>query len=161
EGAKGSLCELSWENGNSEEVIMSRSMFKIQATDDWFKHAAKIERGSDIGAGLRADSALESQADPLEERRIEQRQAAFAKFVHMLRVNAKLTIDALADRLGVDPTQLLSIEQKLGYKAPPGTLSKLANHYHLPMKPFMALAGAFKDLDLRLERKVIRFAAES
>lgn len=150
-----------WGHSNSEEAAMGRPMFKLKATDEWYRHAAEMEKGNDIGAGLPPQGGIESQEDLVEKHRKEYRQAAYAKFVHMLRINARLTIDALAKKLTVDPEQLLLMEQQLGYKAPPRTLTKLAKHYNLPIKPFFSLAGAYTEIDRSLEQNVIRFAAES
>ena len=88
-------------------------------------------------------------------------QAGFSRFMHKLRINAGLSIAKLASKIDVEQEQLLFIEQKIGYKAPPRTLSNLAKYYNLPLQGLLQMSGVIRNVDKRLEESVVRFAAES
>ena len=149
-------------------------MFKIKATDKWYREMAKIEADHDISAGgmtseeelspakAKTGQAIVRQVKPRKEDtlRTERRWVGYSRFMHMLRIQKRLTIDQLARRIDVDSEQLLFIESKIGYKAPPRTLRNLANFYELPMKGFLQLAGVLAP-DKRLEEDMVKFAAES
>lgn len=149
-------------------------MFKIKATDKWCREMAKIEADHDISAGgmiseeelslvkAKAERAIVRQVRSSKEDilRAERRWVGYSRFMHMLRIQKRITIDQLAQEIDVDSEQLLFIESKLGYKAPPRTLRNLAKFYRLPMKGFLQLAGVLAT-DKRLEENMVKFAAES
>ena len=150
-------------------------MFKFNANSKWYKDMAKLEEGHDISAGLpfldletfkKEGEITQEVADNAAHQdkeiyRVELRQAAYSKFMHKLRISAGLNIDQLANKLDVEPEQLLLIEQKIGYKAPPRTLTRLAHFYSLPLPGLLQLAGAKREIDRRIEEDIVRFAAES
>ncbi len=136
---------------------------------------AKLEVSYDISAGLPCldlgtfkkdgDVAQDVSNSPAhqdkEYYKVEIRQAGYSRFMHKLRIRAGLSIERLAKQLDVDPEQLLLIEQRIGYKAPPRTLTRLADFYELPLPGLLQLAGAIKEIDRKIEEDVVRFAAES
>lgn len=134
-------------------------MFKLKASKRWYKEAAELEKSYDISAGpeiLEFSSPSDSEAS-----RPENVQVGFSKFMHKLRISIGLSVDELAKKIDVDREQLILIENKTGYKAPPRTLSRLAKVYNLPTASFLQLAGATKATDERLQADILRFAAES
>lgn len=150
-------------------------MFKFNATSKWYQSAAKLEADHDISSGLPCLDLATPQKDrdiaqgvtdsavrhDEQNYRSDFRQAGYSRFMHKLRINAGLSIKQLAKKLDVAPEQLLLIEQRIGYKAPPRTLSHLAKFYELPFPGFLQLAGAIKEIDKKIEEDVVRFAAES
>jgi transcriptional regulator with XRE-family HTH domain len=148
-------------NKLKEDLVLRKgtAMFKLKASKRWYKEAAELEKSYDISAGpeiLEFSSPSDSEAS-----RPENVQVGFSKFMHKLRISIGLSVDELAKKIDVDREQLILIENKTGYKAPPRTLSRLAKVYNLPTASFLQLAGATKATDERLQADILRFAAES
>lgn len=149
-------------------------MLKFHATSEWYRAMAKIEADHDISAGfplldleilkegnVSQDISNRPAHQDEENYKIECRQAGYSRFMHMLRIDKRLSIEQLAEKLNVDHEQLFLIERKIGYKAPPRTLSLLATFYNLPLNGLLQLAGVVRDMDKKIEKDIVRFAAES
>lgn len=144
-------------------------MFKLRATDRWYKESALKEADFEISAGPEIfPFSLPSNRGggnvggaTLEDPHAESMKVGFRIFMRKLRLSAGLSLPELAKKIDVDLDQLLLIEQKVGYKPYPRTLSQLAKFYDVPLQALMQMAGSTKKIDKQIEENVVRFAAES
>ncbi len=85
---------------------------------------------------------------------------AFHLFVCMLRRDHGLSVDALAKQADIDRTEIVAMEQRIGYKPSPLTLHRLSKFFKFPQLSFQILAGATHPND-QFREKASRFAAKS
>ena len=86
---------------------------------------------------------------------------AFGALVRLERRNAKMTVASLAAALDVEETEIRGIEHDPAYRARPRTIVGIAQHFKLPTKEVMKLAGAAASNDEQFKEQALRFAAHS
>lgn len=86
---------------------------------------------------------------------------ALARVVKALRVQSHATVQALAERLDVEPADLKGLEEDPAFIVPPRTLSLVAKHFQLPVIEVAMLAGATRVTDRTLADNALKFAARS
>jgi len=85
----------------------------------------------------------------------------FQSVVNGLRRGKGLTVEELAKRLEIDPTEITAMERNAGYRPVPLTLHKLSQFYGIPDRRLAALAGAFRVVPSDIRESASRFAAQS
>ncbi|MGZ3720718.1 MAG: hypothetical protein ACXVB8_20570 [Bdellovibrionota bacterium] len=144
-------------------------MFKFRATDNWYKMAALQEADYEISAGpeifpftrTSRNDGGDSGGLATDDQQLASLQISFRIFMRKIRLREGLSLPDLAKKADIELEQLLLIEQKVGYKPYPRTLSHLAKFYDLPLTVLMQMVGSTKKVDKKLEEDVVRFAAES
>ncbi len=96
-----------------------------------------------------------------EDKDIEQLRDVFRQVVRNLRLERKLTIDQLAEKLEMDPEEITAMERNPGYRPPPATLYRLSEFYGIPLRRLAALAGAVREVPNEVREEASRFAAQS
>ena len=131
---------------------------KLEKSKEWWIDRARCEGDAVVGAGLVArDPAPESQSLAAgEETRI-----AFGRFVHLMRRRRGYSMEQLAERADLEPSELLVIEDNVHYVPGPRTVYKLAETFEVPQQRLMQLAGLAAANDAGLRREAVRFAARS
>lgn len=131
---------------------------KLQRSKEWWIDRARREGDAVVGAGLVArDPAPESRSLAAgEETRI-----AFGRFVHLMRRRRGYSMEQLAERADLEPSELLVIEDDVHYVPGPRTVYKLAETFEVPQQRLMQLAGLAAANDAGLAREAVRFAARS
>jgi transcriptional regulator with XRE-family HTH domain len=86
---------------------------------------------------------------------------AFHRVMHMLRRSRGLTIGELAEKTGIDRTELVALERNAAYRPSPLTLHRLSRFFEVPDRMLAILAGAIHDVSDELRREAARFAAQS
>ena len=86
---------------------------------------------------------------------------AFHRVVQMLRRSQGLTIDSLAEKTGIDRTELVALERNPAYRPSPLTLHRLSQFFGVPDRKLAVLAGAIRDVPAELREQAARFAAQS
>lgn len=86
---------------------------------------------------------------------------AFHRVVQMLRRSRGLTIDSLAERTGIDRTELAALERNPAYRPSPLTLHRLSQFFGVPDRKLAVLAGAIRDVPAELREQAARFAGQS
>lgn len=92
---------------------------------------------------------------------VQEVREAFHRVVHMLRRSRGLTIDRLAEKTGIDRTELAELERNPGYRPSPLTLHRLSNFFNVPDRKLAVLAGAIHEVPEELRVQAARFAAQS
>lgn len=140
-------------------------MLKFPTTPKWYKLAAQREdRAQDILAGPSSfsESAIKSQDDVnVKDIRQIRKLEGYSMLLRKLRVDKKLSVDALARKIDVEAAELILLESRAGYRANPRTMSALADFYDLSLKKLLQLGGFSKEVDQEAENAMINFAAES
>ena len=89
------------------------------------------------------------------------RGEGFSTFLRMLRLNANLRYEDLAQKINVNHDELRTLEKSIGYTAEPRTLVALANFFKIPTQEFLQIGAALQSIDAQIDKEVTRFAAES
>lgn len=95
------------------------------------------------------------------EPEIQEVREAFHRVVQMLRRSRGLTIDGLAEKTGIDRTELVALERNPGYRPSPLTLHRLSQFFEVPDRKLAVLAGAIRDVPEELRQHAATFAAQS
>lgn len=135
---------------------------KISISKAWCLHMAKLEGGSEVGAGTL--EALHSNDEPQATQLmsyLDPAHIAFGRLIRLLRRKANLTIERLADETSVDLEELVSIEDDIHYSPDPRTVYQLANFFKLPRANLLQLAGLTTAKNGEIYEEAIRFAARS
>jgi transcriptional regulator with XRE-family HTH domain len=136
-------------------------MFKTPPNDGWLEKAIALENEFEISAGANFQVGAATASTSEEAVSVNPMQTAFAVFMHKLRIAHQLTLEQLAEKIAVDREQLLLIEKRVGFKAPPRTLERLASFYKLPLRAVVQMAGAVTQVNPLLARNAVQFAAQS
>lgn len=88
-------------------------------------------------------------------------QYAFRVILQDMRKAKGLTVSELAKQTGIDQTEILAMERRVGYKPAPLTLDKLSRFYGVSHKQLATLAGAFGESPPDIVESASRFAAQS
>ena len=86
---------------------------------------------------------------------------AFQVTMRNLRRQRGLTIDELARKVDIEPSEVGAMEHTPGYRATPLTLHKLSQFYAIPDRRLAMLAGAIRDVPEDLQEEASYFAAQS
>jgi len=95
------------------------------------------------------------------EPEVQEVREAFHRVMQMLRRSQGLTIDSLAQKTGIDRTELAALERNPAYRPPPLTLHRLSQFFGVPGRKLAVLAGAIRDVPAELREQAARFAAQS
>jgi HTH-type transcriptional regulator, competence development regulator len=137
---------------------------KIELSKDWCLQMARleIESGADLTIGGTASTAV-SEVGSLEASSgaSPDLNIAFGRFVRLMRRQRRQTLERLAEDAEVEITELVEIEEDNHHRPEPRTVYQLANHFKVPMKKMMQLAGLSVPKDSNLYEEAIRFAARS
>lgn len=95
------------------------------------------------------------------EPEVQEVREAFHRVVQMLRRSQGLTIDSLAEKTGIDRTELAALERNPAYRPSPLTLHRLSQFFGVPDRKLAVLAGAIRDVPAELREQAARFAAQS
>jgi len=92
---------------------------------------------------------------------VQEVREAFHRVVQMLRRSRGLTIDRLAEKTGIDRTELVELERNPAYRPSPLTLHRLSQFFDVPNRELAVLAGAIQEVPEELRAQAARFAAQS
>jgi transcriptional regulator with XRE-family HTH domain len=95
------------------------------------------------------------------EPEVQEVREAFHRVVQMLRRSRGLTIDRLAEKTGIDRTELVELERNPAYRPTPLTLHRLSHFFDVPNRELAVLAGAIREVPEELRMQAARFAAQS
>jgi len=135
---------------------------KLVMTREWFERRAKEEGHSEIAAGALAYDPLPEPAssiDPFSS--VDTPRLAFGSLVELKRREFGMTREMLADDVGVDLEQIVSIERDAHFRPEPRTVFNLAHRFKLPNKALQQLSGNAVIRDQNLGSQALRFAARS
>ncbi len=93
--------------------------------------------------------------------RAETIQYVFQTVMQNLRRQRGLTVDELAEELGIDRDDVVAMERSRGYRPRPLTLHKLSKFYGIPPARLSILAGATREVPESIQEQAARFAAQS
>ena len=85
----------------------------------------------------------------------------FRILMHDLRRWKQLTVDQLSARTDIPREDLAGLERDEYYRPSPLILHRLAQFYDIPDRRLAQLAGAIKEVPVRLQEQASRFAAQS
>jgi transcriptional regulator with XRE-family HTH domain len=86
---------------------------------------------------------------------------AFQTFVRDMRRDRGFTIGRLAKKTGINADEIRAMEQVVGYRPRPRTLSRLSEWSGIPLQALAALAGAYENISPSIRQSAIQFAARS
>jgi len=86
---------------------------------------------------------------------------AFGRFVHLSRRQLRMSVEELAARAEIDPSEIVSIESDPDYVPEPSAVHQLAKVLQVPSKNLMQLARLTTPKDPRMIEETVRFAAHS
>lgn len=137
---------------------------KFEFTKEWCLRMAELEAQSpsDFGVGTGAFTRQVAQA-PVEDvvARTPELNVAFGRFVRLMRRQQHLSLEKLAEDARVEITELVEIEEDVRHQPDARTVYQLAQHFGVPTRNLMQLAGLSQPKDDRLTEEAIRFAARS
>ncbi len=93
--------------------------------------------------------------------RAETIHYVFQTVMQNLRRQRGLTVDELAEELGIDRDDVVAMERSRGYRPRPLTLHKLSKFYGIPPARLNILAGATREVSKSIQEQAARFAAQS
>ncbi|MCX4141118.1 helix-turn-helix domain-containing protein [Paraburkholderia sp. SEWSISQ10-3 4] len=130
---------------------------RIRPSTDWYRRKVLSMEDGDYLIGPAFDPEIEAQphedsANPV---------LAFGSLLRLERRGRQLTVAELARAIDVDEAEIRSIEHDPNYRARPRTILSIAEHFDLPPKTVMKLAGAAASNDDGFVEKAMRFAAHS
>ncbi len=131
---------------------------KIDKSKDWWLEMARLEGGSEVGAGL---LALNPEVKEAPARISSAIEIAFGRFIQMMRRKHGLSLETLASRTDIDLEELISIEENPAYKPEPRTIYQLSSIFKVSNKKLLELAGLVTTKDSDLRQEAVRFAARS
>lgn len=85
----------------------------------------------------------------------------FREVLRSLRRRKGLSVDALAERIGVERDEVIAMERHDSYRPSRLVLHRLGQLYGIPERQLAALAGAAPDVDPALREQASRFAEEA
>lgn len=135
---------------------------KLAMTREWFERRAKLEGDTEIAAGVLAQDPLPEPA-PLDERSVatDPSRLAFGSLVELKRREIGLSMEKLANDVGVELNEIVSIERDTHFRPEPRTVYQLASKFKLPNKALMQLSGNATNRDESMNSNALRFAARS
>jgi len=93
--------------------------------------------------------------------RAETVHYVFQTVMQNLRRQRGLTVDELAEELGIDRDDVVAMERSRGYRPRPLTLHTLSKFYGIPPARLNILAGATREASKSIQEQAARFAAQS
>ena len=133
-------------------------MFKPKVDKDWFLEKVALENDGFINAGGTRSEMFGGEAFESISHHHTQRKA-FAKLVELSRRKLNLTQMQLAEKINVDPTIIIEIEDGSVESVETNTVLALAQVFNVPQQALMVLAGLKLERDKRLVDEGIRFIA--
>jgi len=85
----------------------------------------------------------------------------FRAVLQDMRRAKRLTVNELAERIGIDHNEIIAMERIDTYRPSPRTLYKLSQFYKIPTERLAALAGAIMEVPHDIRESASRFAAQS
>ena len=95
------------------------------------------------------------------EPELQEVREAFHRVIQMLRRSRGLTVEALAEKTGIDRGELVALERNPGYRPSPLTLHRLGTFFGVPNRKLAVLAGAIREVPESLRQQAVRFAMQS
>lgn len=135
---------------------------KLVVTREWFERRSKLEGDNDIAAGTLANDPLPEPASPIDaSTNPDTPRLAFGSLVELKRREAGMTREKLAEEVGVELGEIVSIERDAHFRPEPRTVYNLASRFSLPSKALQQLSGNATIQDPGLDNHALRFAARS
>lgn len=135
---------------------------KLAMTREWFERRAKQEGNSEIAAGALAQDPLPEPASTTElSTGMDTPRLAFGSLVELKRREHGMSRETLAEDVGVELGEIVSIERDAHFRPEPRTVFNLANRFKLPNKALQQLSGNAAIVDQNLGSHALRFAARS
>lgn len=95
------------------------------------------------------------------EPEVNDLRRAFRRFVRMAREAHGWTPGELARRAEIDPMEVVTMEENVGYRPTPLILHKLSKAFGVPEQRLAILAGAIRQVPEAFQQEATRFAAQS
>lgn len=86
---------------------------------------------------------------------------AFQKLLYLSRLKKGWSLEKAADKIGIEPSELYTLERVAECRPSPFILYQLSQAYEVPQEKLAFLAGAFKQVPDELRKEASRFAAQS
>jgi transcriptional regulator with XRE-family HTH domain len=136
---------------------------KLNYPKDWFERSAAVEGIAEIGAGLSAEFSPQDAvaAAPAAAPTPAVSNIPFGRFVALWRRNMGIDAEKFALQCGLDPEEIIEIEQDPTYEPEPSAVFKLAKVFNLPSRGLMEMAGLIEAKTSTLRQEAVRFAARS
>jgi len=132
---------------------------KLAYSKEWYESHIALEGDAEVGVGTppwyRAKPLTKSYIRPGDTR------IAFGTFVTLWRRNQGWDAVKLAETAGLDPEEVLEIEQDPNCEPESDAICKLAGVFGLSPKPLLELAGVIELGIPKLREKPVRFATRS
>lgn len=136
---------------------------RMKITKEWLGKRATLDERAEISSGGIDIEELKREANSLRHTpyELERLVSAFGKLIHCRRLEMGFSISKLARSADVDPEEIESIENVVGYQVEPRTVFQLAKTLKLPEKQLMRLSGQIYGADTIFRSQVERFAARA
>ena len=134
---------------------------KLALTREWFERRAKLEGDREIAAGTLARDPLPDRQSTEDPESALPNRIAFGTLVELKRREYGLTMEKLAEDVGVDLNEIISIERDAHFRPEPRTVYHLSAKFKLPNKALMQLSGHTVVNDSETTLQSLRFAARS
>ena len=131
---------------------------RMNTDKDWILAKAAQEDGCFVSVGGLVGALEQSEQ---QTSNVVPLRLAFTRFVQLARRERRLSLEQFAEKVDVDPVELLKIETEDRYKPAIRTVHKIAGFLHLPEQRLMALAGLLQVKDLQFQSAALKFAARS
>ncbi|MDB5800602.1 MAG: hypothetical protein JWL63_1541 [Rhodocyclales bacterium] len=135
---------------------------KFEFSKEWCIRMAQLDTGESVGAGLLGvDPDAASVLETLPNASSENPNIVFGRFVNLMRRSRKLSREKLAEEVDIDISELIEIEESVGYSPEPRTVYQFASFFNLPKSRLMQLSGLTIQKDAYLMNAAVRFAASA
>jgi HTH-type transcriptional regulator, competence development regulator len=131
---------------------------RVARSKKWWLVRAAREAGRTIGAGVPGSV---DPKQPMSVTATEENRIAFGRFVNLMRRSCKLSVEDLARKAELEPSELLIIEDDVHSMPEPRTVYRLAQFFDVSQGRLMQLAGLAAANDANLRQEAVRFAARS
>jgi transcriptional regulator with XRE-family HTH domain len=122
---------------------------------NWLLRMADEEANCEVSAGgLAHETGLLNRGGINESARL-----SLAKFLELSRRQMRVSLEALAEKAGVDLAELTSLEHGKSPVRNPQILLRIAAALNIKAEPLLELAGLLPTADGRLARIAVQFSA--
>jgi transcriptional regulator with XRE-family HTH domain len=143
---------------------------KLRFSNDWLRQKIAGDPDSDPQAGAPTEPAAELERQGFEqagtvatlgERTGVQLRIALGVLVRQLRMNAGLSVPALAEKAKISEDELRLVEHDPHFTARPRLIYQLSEYFSVSLAMLSQMAGATHEVDRVLYNESVRYAARS
>jgi len=130
---------------------------KLERSKEWWAALARSEPDGIICAGVPLDRPEDVHFFRPQETATGKGRIAFGKFMALMRRRHGFSTAQLAEKVGIDPREVIIIEEDVHHIPHRSAVSKLAQFFNVPEMELMELAGLAGEDDSILRQELMRF----